>query len=118
MVVDAVREARERGVLRARPMFDRLTERGVAWAGAPELDCDVIIWCTGFRPALQHLAPLGLGDRVEVDGTRSVREPRLHLLGYGDWTGWASATLIGAGRAAKRAVARIVEQLSGGAAAG
>ncbi|KEI43091.1 ArsO family NAD(P)H-dependent flavin-containing monooxygenase [Saccharopolyspora rectivirgula] len=118
VVVDAVREARERGVLRARPMFDRLTERGVAWAGAPELDCDVIIWCTGFRPALQHLAPLGLGDRVEVDGTRSVREPRLHLLGYGDWTGWASATLIGAGRAAKRAVARIVEQLSGGAAAG
>lgn len=32
VVVDAVREARERGVLRARPMFDRLTERGVAWA--------------------------------------------------------------------------------------
>ena len=28
-----------------------------------------------------------------TDGTRSVDEPRLHLLGYGDWTGTASATL-------------------------
>ncbi|WP_164992211.1 hypothetical protein [Streptomyces sp. L2] len=30
--------------------------------------------------------------------TASADEPRLHLLGYGDWTGPASATLIGTGR--------------------
>jgi hypothetical protein len=31
-----------------------------------------------------------------TNGTRSVDEPRLHLLGYRGWTGAASATIIGA----------------------
>ncbi|MFB9831014.1 hypothetical protein [Actinoallomurus acaciae] len=57
------------------------------------------MWCTGFRPSLRHLAPLRLrharGD-IPVTGTRSDAEPRLHLLGYEDWTGPSSATLIGA----------------------
>lgn len=119
VMVPPVREARDRGVVHARPMFDRLTRDGVAWDGTDagegsEQPCDAIIWCTGFRPTLDHLAPLDLPRPHGVPktvGTRSVDEPRLHLLGYGDWTGPASATLIGASRTAKPAVADIAERL-------
>ncbi|MCR3719534.1 MULTISPECIES: ArsO family NAD(P)H-dependent flavin-containing monooxygenase [Prauserella salsuginis group] len=114
VMVPPVLEARDRGVCRARPMFDRLTRDGVAWDDGTEQPCDVIVWCTGFRPALDHLEPLELplpGGVPKTIGTRSVDEPRLYLLGYGDWTGPASATLIGASRTAKPAVADITERL-------
>jgi putative flavoprotein involved in K+ transport len=42
-----------------------------------------------------------------------VAEPRLHLLGYGDWTGPASATLIGVGRPARDAAREIAELVEG-----
>jgi len=114
VMVPAVLAARERGVLRAQPMFTRVTRNGVVASGGIEVPCDVIVWCTGFRPHLAHLAPLGLRDRtgrVPVEGTRALGEPRLHLLGYGDWTGTASATIIGAARTAKTTVAEIVAHL-------
>ncbi|OOC53567.1 MULTISPECIES: ArsO family NAD(P)H-dependent flavin-containing monooxygenase [Nocardiopsis] len=115
VVVPGVREARERGALKAEPMFERLTRTGVAWADGTSLECDAVLWCTGFRPVLDHLAPLGLADgrgRIALEGTRAVDEPRLFLLGYGDWTGPASATLIGAGRTAKATVAEITGALA------
>ncbi|MGP4099843.1 ArsO family NAD(P)H-dependent flavin-containing monooxygenase [Nonomuraea sp. KM90] len=111
VAVPSVREARDRGVLKAQPMFDHITTTGVTWADGTSLDCDAIIWCTGFRPALGHLAPLrlrGPGGLIPVEGTRAAGEPRLHLLGYGDWTGPASATLIGASRTARNAVTEIL----------
>lgn len=114
-VVPPVREARERGALKTEPMFERITRTGVAWADGSHMDCDAILWCTGFRPALDHLAPLGLQDdhgRIALEGTRAVDEPRLFLLGYGDWTGPASATLIGVGRTAKATVTRITDSLT------
>ncbi|GAA4102149.1 ArsO family NAD(P)H-dependent flavin-containing monooxygenase [Nonomuraea soli] len=110
VAVPSVRAARDRGVLKAEPMFARLTPDGVAWADGSALACDVIIWCTGFRPALGHLTPLklrGPDGTIPVDGTQAIDEPRLHLLGYGDWTGPASATLIGAGRTARELVRRL-----------
>ncbi|UUU22804.1 ArsO family NAD(P)H-dependent flavin-containing monooxygenase [Streptomyces sp. DSM 40750] len=109
-----VREARDAGLLKASPMFVRLDRDGVVWADGTRADADVIVWCTGFRPALSHLAPLGLRGRrghIATVGTQAVDEPRLHLLGYGDWTGPASATLIGVGRPARdaaREIARLV----------
>ncbi|MFI6483503.1 ArsO family NAD(P)H-dependent flavin-containing monooxygenase [Nonomuraea sp. NPDC050663] len=110
VAVPPVRDARDRGVLKAEPMFARLTPDGVAWADGSSLPVDVIIWCTGFRPALGHLAPLklrGPDGLIPVDGTRALGEPRLHLLGYGDWTGPASATLIGASRTARELIRRL-----------
>jgi putative flavoprotein involved in K+ transport len=104
VMVPSVRDARERGVLVAEPVFDRLVEAGVAWDHGRVVEADTIIWCTGFRPALSHLAPLRLRDadgHIATRGTQAVAEPRLHLLGYGDWTGPASATLIGVGRPAR-----------------
>ncbi|KOG29656.1 MULTISPECIES: ArsO family NAD(P)H-dependent flavin-containing monooxygenase [Streptomyces] len=114
VAVPPVREARDAGLLKAQPMFTRLTRTGVAWADGTKADADVIIWCTGFRPALSHLAPLGLRGargRIPTRGTEAVGEPRLHLLGYGDWTGPASATLIGVGRPAREAAHAIATLL-------
>ncbi|WP_157254503.1 FAD-dependent oxidoreductase [Nonomuraea typhae] len=110
VAVPSVRKARDRGVLKAEPMFTHLTRTGIAWADGTTLDCDAIIWCTGFRPVLSHLAPLklrGPDGVIPVRGTQAIGEPRLHLLGYGDWTGHASATLIGASRTARDMVAAI-----------
>jgi len=114
VMVPSVRAARDRGVLVARPMFERLTPTGVQWPDGTAQEADVVLWCTGFRPDLQHLAPLHLprdGAHPAVVGTRAVDEPRLHLVGYGDWTGPASATLIGVGRTAREAVREIVTAL-------
>ncbi|OEJ22008.1 pyridine nucleotide-disulfide oxidoreductase [Streptomyces agglomeratus] len=114
VAVPPVREARDAGLLKDQPMFTRLTADGVEWADGTSAEADAVIWCTGFRPALSHLAPLGLrGSRghIPTAGTRAVDEPRLHLLGYGDWTGPASATLIGVGRPARDATREIAELL-------
>ena len=107
VMVETVREARDRGVLHAQPPFASFTEHGVVWDDGRSLEIDAVIWCTGFRPALAHLGPLGVINdkgRVDVTGTRSVVEPGLWLVGYGEWTGYASATLIAVGRSAKVAV--------------
>jgi cation diffusion facilitator CzcD-associated flavoprotein CzcO len=93
----AVRAARDAGLLERRPMFTRITPTGVVWADGSSLDVDVLLWCTGFRASLAHLAPLHLrapGGGIRMDGTRVVDEPRLHLVGYGP-----SASTIGANRA-------------------
>jgi cation diffusion facilitator CzcD-associated flavoprotein CzcO len=108
---DAVREAQARGVLRREPMFDRITPRGVAWNEGRTLDADVILWATGFRAALDHLAPLRLrepGGGIRVDGTRVVKDPRVQLVGYGP-----SASTIGANRAGRTAVREVRALLAG-----
>ena len=88
-------------------------------ADGSQQPADAVLWCTGFRPALRHLAGLGVREpdgTVAVGGptgTRSVREPRLFLVGYGDWTGPASATLIGVGRTARDTAGEVSGALSG-----
>lgn len=118
VMVPSVREARDRGVLKARPLPLRFTESGaVPQGGGPPERLDAVVLCTGFRPALRHLRPLGLEDghgRIVVDGTRSRDEPRLWLVGYGGWTGYASATLIGVGRTARATAAEIRAFLESG----
>lgn len=116
VMVEAVREARDRGVLESVRPFERFTEQGVVWPDGREERIDAVIWCTGFRPALEHLRPLGVIEeegRVALQGNRSVLEPRLWLIGYGEWTGFASATLIGVGRSARAVVGEISEFLGG-----
>ncbi len=111
VAVPAVKAARDAGHLQARPMFSRFIPGGVQWDDGRELEADVIIWCTGFRPDLQHLRPLGLATRNGIPETssaltsRSTDCPGLFFLGYGDWCGPASATLIGVGAMARDTVA-------------
>lgn len=112
VAVPPVRAARDNGLLKAAPMFTRLVPGGVEWADRTRAEADTVIWCAGFRPALSHLAPLqlrGVRGHIPTTGTRATAEPRLHLLGYGDWTGPASATLIGVGRPARDAAREIAE---------
>jgi putative flavoprotein involved in K+ transport len=120
VMVPPVAGARSRGVLVAREPFDRFTAAGVIWPDGASAQVDAVIWCTGFRPSLGHLAPLGIvhDGRVEVRGTRSVDEERLWLVGYGDWTGYASATLIGVGRTARSTAEEIDAYLNGRGHAG
>lgn len=106
--------ARRAGVLDRLPMFERITADGVRWADGTTKAADVILWCTGWRAALDHLAPLelrGPGGGITMDGTRVVAEPRVHLVGYGP-----SASTVGANRAGRAAV-RELRELLGVAAA-
>jgi cation diffusion facilitator CzcD-associated flavoprotein CzcO len=100
-----VLKAQADGILDRKPMFERITPSGVVWADGTETAVDVILWATGFRAAIDHLAPLHLrapGGGITMDGTRVVAEPRLHLAGYGP-----SASTIGANRAGRSAVGEI-----------
>lgn len=115
VMIPAVQEARTRGVLQAVRPFIRFTATGVVWGDGSETPVDAVIWCTGFRPALSHLNALGVVNaegKVAVEGTRSVQEPRLWLVGYGEWTGFASATLVGVMRSARQTAQEISEALS------
>ncbi|EWY40986.1 FAD-dependent pyridine nucleotide-disulfide oxidoreductase [Skermanella stibiiresistens SB22] len=110
VMVPSVIDARERGVLGSVRPFERFTGTGVVWRDGTGTRIDAVIWCTGFQPAFAPLSRLGLvepGGRVRVEGTRSVAEPRLWLVGYGEWTGFASATLIGVMRGARDTVREI-----------
>lgn len=116
VMVEPVREARRRDVLHAERPFERFTKHGVVWPDGRTESVDVVIWCTGFRPALDHLKPLGVIEddgKVQVEDTRSVKQPRLWLVGYGDWTGMASATLVGVTRSARQTVQDIQAALAG-----
>lgn len=87
----------------------------MAWDDGRVVEADVILWATGFRPAVEHLAPLKLrepGGGIRAEDTRAVRDGRVHLVGYGP-----SASTIGAnraGRAAVRSVMRLLKESDGG----
>ncbi|WP_454817030.1 NAD(P)-binding domain-containing protein [Labrys neptuniae] len=108
----ALRAARERGVLARRPMFSAITQDGVRWADGSEEKVDVILWCTGFRSSLDHLAPLQIREDdggIVMTGrlaTQVARDPRIHLVGYGP-----SASTIGANRAGAAAAQELTATL-------
>ena len=114
-VTPRIRAMRERGALERLPMFSEITAHGVRWADGTEQRADVILWCTGFRSSLDHLAPLqlrGENGGIVMTGrlaTQAASDPRIHLVGYGP-----SASTIGANRAggaAARELAGFLELL-------
>jgi putative flavoprotein involved in K+ transport len=67
-----------------------------------------------IKPALEHLSPLAVVEadgKVRTLGTRSQKVKGLWLVGYGSWTGFTSATLIGVGRSARQTAAEIKKYL-------
>ncbi len=106
----ALRAAAARGVLERHPMFTGIEPDGVRLADGSFLAAGVILWATGFRAELEHLAPLhlrGPGGGIAMDGTRVAVEPRVHLVGYGP-----SSSTIGANRAGRAAVTGIAKMLA------
>ncbi|CCQ45861.1 FAD dependent oxidoreductase family protein [Pseudarthrobacter siccitolerans] len=102
-----LRAAAARGALDRQPMFTAIEPDGVRLADGGHLAADVILWATGFRAELEHLAPLhlrGPGGGILMDGTQVANEPRVHLVGYGP-----SSSTIGANRAGRAAVAAILK---------
>lgn len=123
------------GVLVSRGMFDRIGAEGVCFSPAatvrdsdglvhgtglvvPEswdpyreptwVQADVIVWNTGFRAALSHLAPLRLRDSgIRMAGRVAVAaDPRVLLVGYG-----SSASTHGATRAGSLAARTALRRL-------
>lgn len=91
----------EAGVLVSAGPLEALTPDGVRLADGREIRADAVLWATGFRPALDHLAPMGLrepGGGIRMDGVRVLADPRVLLVGYG-----ASASTLGATRAGRAA---------------
>ncbi|MFC4058557.1 NAD(P)-binding domain-containing protein [Planomonospora corallina] len=110
-----VRAALAAGVLNRLPMFRRIVPDGVVWDDGRFAQADVILWATGFRPAVGHLAPLRLrepGGGIRVEETVAVRDPRVVLVGYGP-----SASTIGANRAGRTAARHVARLLAGPLAA-
>lgn len=112
-----IEDAQHDGILSWRPMFTRITESGVWWdcpadgmSAGEHLEVDVIFWNTGFRSALDHLAPLHLraaGGGITMTGrlaTTVAVDPRIQLLGYGP-----SASTIGANRAGREAARNVAD---------
>ncbi|WP_285314555.1 FAD-dependent oxidoreductase [Pseudarthrobacter sp. fls2-241-R2A-168] len=103
----SLRAAAARGALNRQPMFTSIEPDGVRLANGGHLAADVILWATGFRAELEHLAPLhlrGPGGGIAMDGTQVAGEPRVHLVGYGP-----SSSTIGANRAGRAAVSAILK---------
>lgn len=114
VMIDSVKEARSRNVLHAVRPFKEFYEDGVVWKDGTKEPFDVVIWCTGFRSTLKHLESLGVieNDKIQTKNTRSIKEPGLWLVGYGNWTGFASATIYGVGKTARQTVKEITKVLS------
>jgi hypothetical protein len=115
-------EAARLGAYERLPMFERIEADGVHWADGRFEPVDAILWATGFRAAVDHLAPLGLRTpeggialvpvRGNVQGaTTALRDPRVQLVGYGP-----SASTIGASRAGRTAAAAVARHLRAAAA--
>ncbi|MDP1930906.1 MAG: ArsO family NAD(P)H-dependent flavin-containing monooxygenase [Gammaproteobacteria bacterium] len=104
VMVPPVKAVRDKGLLHSRRLFAAFTESGVKWQDGSEESVDVVIWCTGFRPTLEHLAPLGVLEhdgQVQLTDGQADKTPGLWLFGYGNWASPGSATLIGAARSAR-----------------
>lgn len=113
-------EAQRLGAYERLPMFDRIEPDGVRWSDGSFEPVDAILWATGFRPAVGHLAPLGLrtrqgGIRLEMStrdvqsATTAVADPRVQLVGYGP-----SASTIGGNRAGRAAAVAVGRWVRGG----
>ena len=98
-----------RGVLVERSMFSRIEPAGVRWGDGSFTQADAIVWATGFRPELRHLAPLRLresaGGLVVASGA-SWQDSRIFLAGYGP-----QASTVGANRAGRVIARQIMAQL-------
>lgn len=105
-----IQAAIDRGLLNVVPMFSAIDPDGIRWSNGAYQHADAIIWATGFRPELRHLAPLKLREKaggVTVGQGASWRNQRVFFAGYGP-----TASTIGANRAGRTIARQVVATLS------
>lgn len=96
------------------PYWRRRRRRGPVPRGAARTRQRAVIWCTGFRPALNHLSPVGLrasDGRIPSNGAKAIAEVPAAPAPLRQLDRSRLATLIGVGRSAKAAVAEIAADL-------
>ena len=76
----------ESGLVKVFPLIERFSESSVAFTDGRTLEPSAVIFATGFRPALRHLASLGLRLNTETgspecSGFESSAVPGLFFLG-------------------------------------
>lgn len=76
-----------------------------------EVPVDAVLWATGFRANVRHLAGLELreaggGIQLGKDNSTAVKQPGLFMAGYG-----SSASTLGATRAGRRAALGVTRYL-------
>lgn len=104
-----IQAAIDRGLLVAKPMFSSVEPDGVRWADGSFQRADAILWSTGFRPELRHLAPLKLREKeggVTVGNGSSWKDGRIFFAGYGP-----QASTIGANRAGRQIARQVIATL-------
>ncbi|MBQ1444194.1 MAG: NAD(P)/FAD-dependent oxidoreductase [Renibacterium sp.] len=97
------------GTLVSRGPLRRLTRDAAIFDDGSVAHIDAVLWATGFRDSLDHLAPLKLrepGGGILMDKVLVRKEPRLFLVGYG-----ASASTLGATRAGRSAAVAALRYL-------
>jgi len=105
-----IQAAIDRGLLHVIPMFSSIEPDGVRWSNGAFRRADAIIWATGFRPELRHLAPLKLREKaggIAVGQGASWRNQRVFFAGYGP-----TASTIGANRAGRTIARQVIATLS------
>lgn len=108
----AIEEMLRNKTLERKPMFEKITEKGVEWEDGTKIEAQVILWNTGFRHSLEHLKPLNLINEhqgIKMSGklaTQVEQDHRIHLVGYGP-----SASTIGANRAGRVVVDELMTTL-------
>lgn len=105
-----IQAAVDRGLLHVVPMFNSVEPDGIRWSNGAFQHADAIIWATGFRPELRHLAPLKLREKaggITVGQGASWRNQRVFFAGYGP-----TASTIGANRAGRTIARQVVATLS------
>ncbi|MBX7243757.1 MAG: NAD(P)/FAD-dependent oxidoreductase [Bacteroidia bacterium] len=116
VMVPPVVEARERGDLVSIGSFTEMDETGIILQNGTRKHFDAVIWCTGFgydTDILKKVVQTDERGKTPTLETRATQTEGLWLVGYGGWTGYASATLIGVGRTAKQTAQEIQEYLKG-----
>lgn len=104
------------GLLQRRPMFSEVLEDGLRWADGAREPVDVLLFATGYRPALGYLADLRVldaqGRLLQRNGV-ATQEPGLYFVGHAKQRNFASATLRGVGGDAAHVVAQLDVRLRG-----
>jgi hypothetical protein len=103
-VTPGVEAMQARGVLNRLPMFSEILEDGVRWPDGTVVRADVVLWYTGFRSSLDHLAPPMLREPggITMTGklaTQVAKDPRVYLVGYGPSAATLGANPAGAAAA-------------------